>query len=1035
MKSSESRAAKLAALALPAVMGLLAAVRPVAAQMTTGDQMPGYAEALGLGPVPTDFAVTETKVVAGNSQGANVLWPGDTGVFTFRVTNRLTSPLVAAGVMHVIAYGTRGLPGDVWRPQVFRIASEPDIPVALNLPAGGAQDIAITPAIPARFGGYALVLDVPGHGTAFAATLVRSLAPDSGAVQFPTFAMDLRSTDDSVMSTFQRLGVKGMRMEFPYSKTTDPDYAKKLATDADLFQRLQSHDITAMLTVEGDLKEPLAAMRSYLNDKGEGKFQYPGDAAWPPAYDPDFRIWTHDIAAKFGWPKGPVNAMELWNEPWEGVSISGWGADIPRFREIYEQMALGVRDARANDGTWVLSGGACSSTNTRDKLFSDGSEKFLPLLDFVSMHYQPMDADPALEPDWETRPAAMGGPVRVWDTESWIANSEDRIGGVIASMRSLGQGRTAGIFAGNVYDQTSQNVVQVYSPGAAVAAAQKFIGQRPFNQIVIKGGLPWVYEFGGRPLSADDKTPGSPEDGTIVVLGDLGGLYDRDRTLFRSVYGLKNRSAADAAAAKLLATSPGSPDYNAVTAAYDAASTLTGATLTVAGKRGFLLYDFYGNPVAPTGGKYVIPLNDHGYFLRTTGRKGSFAALRAAVEAGRIDGIEPVEIVVHDMLARIAEKPSIRFTLTNVLNRPVTGTLHASATGLTLDAAAKTVSLPPHAVVEVNFAVTGGSEAPDNLYPLTASFDAGPDGSVPHVEDLRVNVIAHRTIDVDGDLKDWQGVLPQPVSGGGIGESLTEQAWLPMEKFQNGIGSGVASGYLAYDETNFYFAAKIADSTPYDGLPRFAALDDDAYYYPAVSYDQLHDDKPMTWPDGVRRYTYRRDPDLPASDFPARDNVQIAFNVIPEDKKSMWSMAPGTEPRYQAYPDTDYEYALNPVAAQYGGGTEIWRLLVPGMPRKMFYPREPKSPLDGPAQGGKLVIHADAQTRIVECSLPWTELPLVKAALDAGRTIKFSFRVNDNGGPSYELAAGRSVAKANTLTFHNDWDKKWSNELEFAFEK
>ena len=55
--------------------------------------------------------------------------------------------------------------------------------------------------------------------------------------------------------------------------------------------------------------------------------------------------------------------------------------------------------------------------------------------------------------------------------------------------------------------------------------------------------------------------------------------------------------------------------------------------------------------------------------------------------------------------------------------------------------------------------------------------------------------------------------------------------------------------------------------------------------------------------------------------------------------------------------------------------------------------------------------------------------------LDAGETIKFDFRVNDNGGPSYELASERSVSKANSTTFHNDWQTHWSNELEFAFEK
>ena len=98
----------------------------------------------------------------------------------------------------------------------------------------------------------------------------------------------------------------------------------------------------------------------------------------------------------------------------------------------------------------MLIGGACSSANTRDKLFCDGTDTFLPWLDFVSIHYQPLSADPVLEPKWMNRKGEYGR-VRVWDTESWVANSDDRVAAVIASMRAMGQDRTAGIYAGNVF--------------------------------------------------------------------------------------------------------------------------------------------------------------------------------------------------------------------------------------------------------------------------------------------------------------------------------------------------------------------------------------------------------------------------------------------------------------------------------------------------------------------------------------------------------------------------------------------------------
>jgi hypothetical protein len=195
----------------------------------------------------------------------------------------------------------------------------------------------------------------------------------------------------------------------------------------------------------------------------------------------------------------------------------------------------------------------------------------------------------------------------------------------------------------------------------------------------------------------------------------------------------------------------------------------------------------------------------------------------------------------------------------------------------------------------------------------------------------------------------------------------------------------------------------------------------------------------LIWPAGVRHYTYRKDPVLPDNSGLgyAYDNVQIAFNVIPIGEDGLLANPPGTMPRYTGYKCTDYEYALNSVAPAYGGGTEIWRLLYPGMNRKHFFPRQPKSPNEGAVTKGKLVIRREGNTLITECAIPWEELPDVKKALDEHRTIKFSFRVNDNGSPGscMELAKDRSVSKQNARAFHPDWKEHWANEIEFAFEK
>ena len=205
--------------------------------------------------------------------------------------------------------------------------------------------------------------------------------------------------------------------------------------------------------------------------------------------------------------------------------------------------------------------------------------------------------------------------------------------------------------------------------------------------------------------------------------------------------------------------------------------------------------------------------------------------------------------------------------------------------------------------------------------------------------------------------------------------------------------------------------------------------------YATVEVPEILKKDELRWPAGVRRYSYRKYPILPQGNAPNFDNVQLAFNVLPADQKPWYSHPPGTMPRYVGYYDTDYEYALNKVLAKYGGGVEIWRLRYPGMPHKHFYPRQARSPLDGPAKGGRLVVLHEGNTRIVECSLPWAEIPDVKKKLDAGETIKFSFRVNDNAGLGcMELSKGRSVAQRNG-SFMVDWTEHWANELEFDFEK
>lgn len=1118
-----------------------------------------------------------------SSAPANTLWPGEQPTFTFQVQNNTHEIIDETARFEIIHYGSKGIPNDVWLPVMYKVADIESIPVKIAIAANGFANITIEPTLPETFGGYAIVLDLGKHGRRLATSVVRTFRANPAAIQYPK-----QSLDDLGADFLSRIGVQAIRMGIPYIPTTSRDYVAEMEKLNMKLKAYKDKNITVLLVFqEGPSLIPLGTPRSFLDDKNVF-LKTKQDYVWLPGLDPDFQKFVKNICTGNGWPAGPVTAVSLWNEPWEGISISGWQSDMLRYREIYTAMATGVLEAR-KQGADVLIGGGDSNANAWDKFFSDGSMDFLPVFDFLSIHYQGMES-PCLYPQWNNRKDHKGR-VLIWDTESWVGNTDDRIATVVATNRSAGYDRSMGIYGGymisrphtgegskqriRTVDGTKEidAVPTVWSPAAAMGAVQHLIGERNFNELLFKNGLPWVMCFDGY--------NNKPDDGTVVVIGDIGEAFGADNVLFRGV-GKK-----------------------------------IGGKMTIKADPSFFLYDFYGNKVDAKADKIEIPLSYQGYFLRTDGSKGSFARLMSALKQGWIEGYEPVEIVAKDMTGRIEDMPVLEIQLTNILNRKISGALTLTLGELKLKTVGK-VALQANETKTIAVQVSGGKPTPDNVYPLEVVFDAGKDGKSYHQEEMRVNLISRLTAVIDGKLDEWNNCLPQTIRSGKSSISLTEAAWYPFKEFDTNA-EGMATGYLAYDDRYFYFAAKVADSTPHRGTYRFETRNDDEFFYPDLAFKPAvnlsfrkrdgrrdvtgsdtwslqhptgpgrlmhywepdenntgmgidlhlpvnkttqvafylpnldthyttvefwdlnsntlltadHVDKlwdgcylvyelsgnirvtfkgnwwynvklagvffdntdndatgsgaafpvkkdfetrgnwkgkygkdgfwvfgsnpklppgiqvqatentvliPLSWPEGVRRFTYRKDPVLPDNSAGmgfATDNVQIAFNAIPIGEDGYGSTPNGTMPRYAGYKCTDYEYALNTVAPEHGGGTEIWRLLVPGMPEKHFYPRQPASPFDGPVKNGSLAITHEGNTRITECAIPWSELPDVKKALDAGKTIKFSFRVNDNAnmGGCLELARERSVSKKNSRAFHAAWKEHWANEVEFSFEK
>lgn len=1169
--------------AIPSTTALLSLLFLTAAtacaQMKTGEQMKNFDAVFG---VTTNRRTYDfDAILVQSSAPGNILHPGEQPELVIQVVNRSGKPISARGSLQVIAYGSRGIPGDIWLPELYRAEADPVavLPVKADIPADGFTDLNLSLRVPDKFGAYACVLEIEGHGARFVTSLIRTFPAGAQRIQYPKMSLD-----HLPLPVLRRLGVQAIRHGIGYVDRSQPRRKQWLDELRAELTKLHENHITVLLMVgEGGAPQPLGRPRPHLDDKGL-MLKTKSDYAWLPSVDAEFQEDIAAILTEFGWPRGPVTAISLWNEPWEGISISGWGADMLRYREIYTAMARGVESARES-GVDVLLAGADSSSNTWDKFSPDGSDTFLKWLDVCTVHYQGLSA-PVLHKSWRER----GGPrgrVRVWDTESWVANTDDRVAAVLAGFRAAGYDRSMGIYGGNIAQPVKArrllpegrsipvDTVTTWSVAAAVGAAQHFIGERDFRELLFQRGLPWIFVFDGQ--------PGRTEDGTVVVCGDLAEAFGADRLPFH-------------------------------TAALQA-----GAQLTLPADPAFILHDFYGNVVTSSGDRITIPLDHRGFYLRTDASPGSFSRLLAALRTSQINGVGPVAPVVRDPTAPLDRGGFVRVALSNVLNHPISGSLKIEIDGLDTEYP-KIITIAPHETQEIAVRVSGGSPRPDNQYRLSLVFDTGETGVVRHEEQVHVNFVARRTISIDGDLSDWTGVLPQTIRAGkDTGPTLTEQAWLPFEKYPASAKTGFATAWLAHDDDHFYFAARILDDSPDEGTLRFATRDDEPFFYPEVAYEldsertlqkreetwdtprrqagalvkpdakaderslamwsstatafaldmklpqnrmtqlafyfvdpddyergrrrtliQVMDrasgrvlaqhraeqygfgayaifaargdlrivfrsqswlpaslsglfldpsDEPASdssaqakflrldeqtggkwqqaygrdgyhvigtparlptwielstpkevqlkehrWPEGVRRFTYRKRPILPSGNAPKFDNVQIAFGVRAPGEGGQEAHLPGVMPGFVTTKSTDYEYALNKVSAAYGGGTEIWRLHVPGMPRKHFYPRQPKSPFDGAVENGRLVIKHEGNTRIVEASLPWSELPLVKAAIDTGRPVRFSFRINDNQGPGMELAAKRSASAKNDQAFHADWVEHWANTLEFGFE-
>jgi len=311
-------------------------------------------KAARFGPFVSDAGVT-FRLWAPAARTVSLLLGDDAKpVLDPRVANDVTKTLLpiaawsndplANGRISAAKTGTQGIPGDIWQPEVFKIADLPSIPISVNLSPKGSQIIEIKPVLPERFGGYAFIVDLGSRGRRFATSCVRTFAASAEKIQFPKMSLD----EPAGIDVLRRLGIKAVRLECAYTPTTDPQFAEKMSRLQAHLKELADSNITVLLTLGAGVnlqEEPLGRGRPHLSEDNL-MLKTKEDLAWPPKFDSDFQKFVATLCRDNGWPKGPVTAVQLWNEPWEGISISGWGADMQRYRAMFTAMAQGVEEAR-----------------------------------------------------------------------------------------------------------------------------------------------------------------------------------------------------------------------------------------------------------------------------------------------------------------------------------------------------------------------------------------------------------------------------------------------------------------------------------------------------------------------------------------------------------------------------------------------------------------------------------------------------------------------------------------------------------------
>ncbi len=842
--------------------------------------------------------------------------------------------------------------------------------------------------VPARFGTYALVLCRDRTRT-FLGTVARVPRPNPAATVDNTLILgeglffrgapkDPAELYDARAAIYARMGVKGVRCELGWNE----DEAGKAdwAPMDRLFQAAETHGVKILATLGGTPpwtwpfapnQTPAACATNWDGNPYSGRADWMPD----PKHDARYGKWITEFCRRYGKEgKGALWGVEHYNEPWEGGGISGWAGDLPRYRALMKLLANSAREASRDIPLFAAS----SIMNTEDKFFSEGAREYDAFVDVFTDHY----VRPCLS--YGPLAAAAHGKVSM-ETESWMVNSEYRLPLGVCLFVATGQRHINPWHPRALFDRVPGARERYLIPTPTVVATAAFnalTAGKPFQRIVFREHLPWVFQFG-----ADDDPAG-----LLVMFGQLLGIGAR------------------------------SPAQNAAERPWAQVEAAEGGTITLRNDDGLLQFlDLAGNP-AWAGQKSVeIPLTYLPTYVRCAkGPAAAAARLREAV----IRGKRPVEILPLDFSAPVGS-PAVRLRVKvhNCLPQKITGTLAVKELGATSAA----VSLAPGETRLLEFPAAALKPDPANRYPMEFAFKSDA-GEALYQETLNAAIAPRRAVTVDGDLAEWEGVPGIMLAARTEKMDAAELARMPWLDARDKLPDGTfVEMKMAWDAENLFLALRVNDPTPQTDKPRRATANEEDWFHSASS-DLLEpyagwlaktkgkDGRSLK--EAGRSFAevpwvYRRKP-TPLLAYEG-DRVQFALDV----RDDWHDLAPNTDRiplGFSAVPDSDYEYSAYLCA---DGQGELWRLLAPGMPRVHGFPRQPKpakGPAPGAVDGAKIAIRQEGAVRVYEIALPRAEIPDLK--LQAGTDFGFVFQVGNHQGPKIDYGEGKAACKLNGLTLH-----------------